>query len=325
MNNEEKITEEKAEYDATSAGAETASILADVASRPRPLPTGIVAVDRMLGGGFDYGKLYVLASAPGMGKTTLALQMAANISANGNDVIYVSLAEDTIDLMIKGISRCGLEISEDNAITTWQLDGAYRGDSRYADFSDVQRATLELARARYAKQAEKLYIVDIPISMDELERIVDRHERRLTGLLAGNTPFVVVDYLQQLRPCDGQREWSISDQCAENVMRLKTLALQHRLPMLVLSSISRSSYYVKVSTESLSDAGGIEYAADVVLGLQPMEYSSNDKRAGKVVMRETMAKDVREMSLSCVKNRHGGLGEAALRYHAAYNFFEEMK
>lgn len=322
---EEKITEEKAEYDATSAGAETASILADVASRPRPLPTGIVAVDRMLGGGFDYGKLYVLASAPGMGKTTLALQMAANISANGNDVIYVSLAEDTIDLMIKGISRCGLEISEDNAITTWQLDGAYRGDSRYADFSDVQRATLELARARYAKQAEKLYIVDIPISMDELERIVDRHERRLTGLLTGNTPFVVVDYLQQLRPCDGQREWSISDQCAENVMRLKTLALQHRLPMLVLSSISRSSYYVKVSTESLNDAGGIEYAADVVLGLQPMEYSSNDKRAGKVVMRETMAKDVREMSLSCVKNKHGGLGEAELRYHAAYNFFEEMK
>lgn len=322
---EEKITEEKAEYDATSAGAETASILADVASRPRPLPTGIVAVDRMLGGGFDYGKLYVLASAPGMGKTTLALQMAANISANGNDVIYVSLAEDTVDLMIKGISRCGLEISEDNAITTWQLDGAYRGDSRYADFSDVQRATLELARARYAKQAEKLYIVDIPISMDELERIVDRHERRLTGLLTGNTPFVVVDYLQQLRPCDGQREWSISDQCAENVMRLKTLALQHRIPILVLSSISRSSYYVKVSTESLNDAGGIEYAADVVLGLQPMEYSSNDKRAGKVVMRETMAKDVREMSLSCVKNKHGGLGEAELRYHAAYNFFEEMK
>lgn len=276
---EEKITEEKAEYAATSAGAETASILADVASRPRPLPTGIVAVDRMLGGCFDYGKLYVLASAPGMGKTTLALQMAANISANGNDVIYVSLAEDTVDLMIKGISRCGLEISEDNAITTWQLDGAYRGYSRYADFSDVQRATLELARARYAKQAEKLYIVDIPISMDELERIVDRHERRLTGLLTGNTPFVVVDYLQQLRPCDGQREWSISDQCAENVMRLKTLALQHRIPILVLSSISRSSYYVKVSTESLNDAGGIEYAADVVLWLQPMEYSSNDKRA----------------------------------------------
>ena len=167
--------------------------------------------------------------------------------------------------------------------------------------------------------------MDYPTSMDDLERIVDRHEQRLTGLLTGNTPFVVVDYLLHLRPCDGQREWSISDQCAEHVMRLKTLALQHRLPMLVLSSISRSSYYVKVSTESLNDAGGIEYAADVVLGLQPMEYSSNDKIAGKMAMEETMKKAVRDMSLSCVKNRDGGLGEVALRYHAAYNFFEEMK
>ena len=156
--------------------------------------------------------------------------------------------------------------------------------------------------------------------MDELERIVDRHER-----LTGNTPFVILDSLQHLHPCDYQKGWSISDQCEENVMRLKTLALQHRIPMLVLSSISRSSYYVKVSTESLNDAGGIEYAADVVLGLQPMEYSSNDKIAGKREMEETMKKAVRDMSLSCVKNRHGGLGEVALRYHAAYNFFEEMK
>ena len=80
---EENITDEKAAYLATFAGAETASILADVAARPRPLPTGIAHVDRMLDGGFDYGKLYVLASAPGMGKTTLALQMATSLSAQG--------------------------------------------------------------------------------------------------------------------------------------------------------------------------------------------------------------------------------------------------
>ena len=320
MNNEDKIIEEKAAYLATFAGAQAEAIRAAIAASPRPIPTGLANVDMMLGGGFEYGNLYVLASAPGMGKTTLANQIAVNISAHGNDVIYVSLAEDTIDLMIKDVSRCSLEISAANAITTWQLDSAYRGEIRYLDFSDGQRAIMELARARHVKRVKKLYIVDIPISIDELERIVESHE-----FLLGNKPFVVIDFLQQLRPCDGQREWSISDQCEANVMRLKTLALQHRIPMLVLSSISRSSYYVKVSTESLNDAGGIEYAADVVLGLQPMEYSSNDKIAGKREMEETMKKAVRDMSLSCVKNRHGGLGEVALRYHAAYNFFEEMK
>ncbi len=322
--NEEKVIEEKAEYDATFAGAETASILADVAARPRPIPTGIVAVDRMLDGGFDYGKLYVLASAPGMGKTTLALQMAANISANGRNVIYISLVEDERTLTLKSVSRCSKEFCDADALTRWKLTQEDREDCR-AYVSARQRATMKQAWGHYYEQTVRLKFIDYPTSMDDLERIVDRHEQRLTGLLTGNTPFVVVDYLQQLRPCDGQREWSISDQCAENVMRLKTLALQHRLPLLVLSSISRSSYYVTVSAESLKHAGGIEYAADVVLGLQPVEYSSNDKRAGKRAMEETMKKAVRDMSLSCVKNLDGGLGEVALRYHAAYNFFEEMK
>lgn len=316
---EEKITEEKAEYAATFAGAQAEAILAADATCPRPILTGLAHVDRMLDGGFDYGKLYVLASAPGMGKTTLALQMATSLSAQGQDVLYVALEQDREALTLKGVSRCTREISEADALTTWELEEADREDCR-AHLSESQRGTLKLAKERHAEQAARLKFIDRPTSIDELERIVDRHKR-----LTGNTPFVVVDYLQQLRPCDGQREWSISYQCAENVMRLKTLALQHRIPILVLSSISRSSYYVTVSAESLNDAGGIEYAADVVLGLQPMEYSSNDKRAGKRAMEETMKKAVRDMSLSCVKNRDGRLGEAALRYHAACNFFEEMK
>ena len=316
---EEKVIDEKAEYEAMTAGAETASILADVAARPRPLPTGIVAVDRMLDGGFDYGKLYVLASAPGMGKTTLALQMAANISANGSNVIYISLVEDERTLTLKGVSRCSKEFCDADGLTRWKLTQEDREDCR-AYVSDRQRATMKQAWGHYYEQTVRLKFIDRQTSMDDLERIVANHEG-----LVGNTQFVVVDYLQHLRPCDYQKGWSISDQCEENVMRLKTLALQHRIPMLVLSSISRSSYYVTVSAESLNDAGGIEYAADVVLGLQPMEYRSNDKRAGKMAMEETMKKAVRDMSLSCVKNRHGGLGEVALRYHAAYNFFEEMK
>ena len=323
MNNEEKVIDEKSEYLATTAGAQTASILADVAARPRPIPTGLVSVDRMLDGGFDYGNLYVLASAPEMGKTTLADQIAVSISANGHDVIYVSLAEDTIDLMIKGISRCSLEISEDNAITTWQLDGAYRGDRRYSDFSDAQRATLELARARYAKQAEKLHIVDIPISMDELESIVASRET-----LTGSKPFVVIDFLQLLSligESDKQKCLSISDRDNNNVIRLKILAFKHKIPMLVLTSVCRTSYYTSVSLESLNHVGGIENTADVVLGLQPSKYSFNDSRAGERAMAETMAKDVREMSLSCVKNRDGKFCKVELLYKSSYSLFEEMQ
>lgn len=319
MNNEEKVIDEKSEYLATTAGAQAEGIRAADATCPRPIPTGLAHVDRMLGGGFEYGRLHVLAAGSGMGKTTLALQMAVSLSAQGHDVLYVALEQSARVLTRKNVSRCTREISEADALTTWQLKEADREDCR-AHLSESQRATMKQARARHIEQTARLKFIDRPTSIDELERIVERHER-----LTGNTPFVVLDYLQYLRPSDYQKGWSISDQREENVMRLKTLALQHRLPMLVLSSISRSSYYVTVSAKSLNEAGGIEYAADVVLGLQPMEYSQNDKIAGKKAMAETMAKNVREMSLSCVKNRDGGLGEVALRYHAAYNFFEEMK
>ena len=314
---EEKVIDEKAEYAATFAGAQ--AIRAAIAASPRPLPTGLGSVDRMLGGGFEYGNLYVLASAPGMGKTTLALQIVANVSAQGHDVLYLALEQDKATLTMRGVSRCTREISEADALTTWELEGADREDCR-ANLSGGQLAIHEIAKVRYSAQAKRIKFVNIPLDMEDVENIVYDHER-----LTGNTPFVVVDYFQHLRSSKDQRGLSHSDKDKENVMRIKALAFIQRLPLLVLSSISRASYYVPVSVESLSDAEGIESTADVVLGLQPRKYSFNDSRAGKRAMEETMKKAVRDMSLSCVKNRHGGLGEVALRYHAAYNFFEEMK
>ena len=319
---EENIIDEKAEYDATFAGSQAEAIRAAIAASPRPLSTGLANVDRMLDGGFDYGKLYVLASAPAMGKTTLALQMATSLSAQGHDVLYVALEQDREALTLKGVSRCTREISEVDALTTWQLKEADREDCR-AHLSDGQLATLELAKERHAEQAARLKFIDRPTSIDELERLVDRHER-----LRGNTPCVVLDYLQLLSligESDKQKCLSISDRDNNNVMRLKKLAFKHKIPILVLTSVCSTSYYTSVSLESLNHAGGIENTADVVLGLQPSKYSFNDSRAGKRAMAETMAKDVREMSLSCVKNRDGKFGKVDLIYKSSYSLFEEMK
>ena len=207
MNNEDKVIDEKAAYLATFAGAQAEGFRAADATCPRPIPTGLPHVDMMLGGGFEYGNLYVLASAPGMGKTTLALQMATSLSAQGHDVLYVALEQDKATLTLKGVSSCTRDISENDALTTWELEEADREDCR-AHLSDGQLATLELAKARHAAQTERLWIIDRPTSIDELERIVDRHKRR-----TGNTTVVVLDYLQHLRPCDYQKVLSISDQC----------------------------------------------------------------------------------------------------------------
>ena len=314
---EEKVIEKKAAYLAASNGTQTASILADVAARPRPLPTGIVAVDRMLGGGFRLGRLHVLAAGSGMGKTTLALQMATSLSAQGHDVLDVALEQDREALTLKGVSRCTREISEADALTTWELEEADREDCR-AHLSDGQLATLELAKERHAKQAARLWIIDRPTSIDELERIVDRHER-----LRGNTPCVVLDYLQYLRPSESQRNLSSTDRARENVARLKAIVAQHRLPMLVLSSLNRIGYNVAVAVESLKDSGDIEFTADVVLGLQPIQLGAVEDGNGRAINAATRTQEVRTMRLTCLKHREGKAGEAVLEYDAAHNAFRE--
>lgn len=309
--------EEKADYLAASNGTQTASILADVAARPRPIPTGIVAVDRMLGGGIRLGRLHVLAAGSGMGKTTLALQLATSLSAQGQDVLYVALEQDREALTLKGVSRCTREISEVDALTTWELEEADREDCR-AHLSDGQLATLELAKERHAKQAARLWIIDRPTSIDELERIVDRHKR-----LTGNTPFVVLDYLQYLRPSESQRHLSSTDRARENVARLKAIVAQHRLPMLVLSSLNRIGYNVAVAVESLKDSGDIEFTADVVLGLQPIQLGAVEDGNGRAINAATRTQEVRTMRITCLKHREGKAGEAVLEYDAAHNAFRE--
>lgn len=55
------------------------------------IPTGIPSLDEMLGGGLRRGSLTVIASHPGMGKTSFAMQLAGNITAAGKFVFFCSL------------------------------------------------------------------------------------------------------------------------------------------------------------------------------------------------------------------------------------------
>ncbi len=64
--------------------------LADVRSQETPrFPSGIAELDRVLGGGLVPGAVLLLAGEPGVGKSTLALQLAAATRGAGRRVLYV--------------------------------------------------------------------------------------------------------------------------------------------------------------------------------------------------------------------------------------------
>lgn len=88
--------------------AAQARLLSDIedvsASR---LSTNIAELDRVLGGGLVNGELILLSGDPGIGKSTLALQMAANI-AKKRTVLYIS-AEESAEQVKMRAKRLGLD------------------------------------------------------------------------------------------------------------------------------------------------------------------------------------------------------------------------
>ncbi len=83
-------------------------------------PTGISEFDRVLGGGIVEGGLYLLGGDPGIGKTTLLLEMAERLSEKGKNILFISAEESVEQLKLKseriGIKGKNLWISQNSDI-----------------------------------------------------------------------------------------------------------------------------------------------------------------------------------------------------------------
>ena len=80
------------------------------------ISSGIPGLDNILGGGFTKERLYLLEGDPGAGKTTMALQFLIDGAKNGETVLYITLAENNIELRAvadsHGFSMEGVHVHE---------------------------------------------------------------------------------------------------------------------------------------------------------------------------------------------------------------------
>ena len=63
--------------------------------------TGIKELDRVLGGGIVPGSLTLVGGDPGIGKSTLLLQVCRNLAASGHSVLYISGEESLKQIKIR--------------------------------------------------------------------------------------------------------------------------------------------------------------------------------------------------------------------------------
>jgi len=92
-------------------GAQAVPVTEAAATPAVRLSTGLEGLDRVLGGGLVPGSLVLLAGEPGIGKSTLLLQVAASLAGDRGPVVYVT----------------GEESAEQVALRARRIDGLHRG------------------------------------------------------------------------------------------------------------------------------------------------------------------------------------------------------
>ena len=214
------------------------------------MATGFRDLDALLGGLHD-GDLTIIAARPGIGKTSLALNIAENVALQGYDAAVFSMEMPREQLGLRAACSRG-------RVNLGELRQGQLGEAGAYNFN---RAVAELAR--------------LPIWIDDRKKLTV-HEvaakiRRVQAApmgQRGRVRLVVLDYLQLMRATkraesQNRRELEVS----EIAQDCKDLAGELKLPVIALSQLSRAGDArpdkgKKPQLSDLRESGNIEQAAD---------------------------------------------------------------
>ena len=288
--------------------------IADSVNTPS-ISTGFPILDKSLDGGF-YEGLYIVGAISSLGKTTLVTQIADQVASKGHDVLIFSLEMARAEIMAKSISRhTVMEVLQTggemkNAKT---VRGITAGN-RYEKYSNTERELIKNAVQTYSGYAKHIYITEGvgDLGVNQIRATVEKHTR-----YTGNTPLVIVDYLQILAPAN---ERATDKQNTDKaVMELKRISRDFKTPVIGISSFNRDNYNNAVSMQAFKESGAIEYSSDILIGLQLKGAGQKDFDAT-----EAKSKSPREIELVILKNRNGKTGDKVpFEFYPMFNYFVE--
>ena len=257
------------------------------------LSTGLSDLDRAISG-LNKSDLILLAARPGMGKTSMALNILLHAGKfSGKSVVFFSLEMSREQLAMRLIS--GESFVDNKKLVTGKLSES--------DWDRVAAAAAALNQTR------------ILIDDDPSLSVADMNAkcRRVDDL-----GLVVIDYLQLMQSAGG-RSYSGENrqQVVSDISRaLKIMAKELNVPVLCLSQLSRASEGRQDKRPMLSDlreSGAIEQDADIVMFIYREGYynkeSDNPNLAECIV----------------AKNRHGETRTVEMQWVPEYTTFQTLE
>jgi len=267
--------------------SKTIDYINDLKEHGAGLSTGFEDIDKLLNG-LRNGTLTVIAGRPSMGKSTLAMNFANNISKR-KSVVFFSLEMTQVQLMMKIVS------SETN-IPLWKVER----NQLTEDENDRWYKALAEAGNKNMTIIDKggISAKDIVVKSRQL------HGEKELGV-------IIVDYLQ-IMSYDKSKEVS---ELGNITRELKYLAKELDIPVILLSQLSRGVEYRGNKRPLMSDlrsSGEIEQDADVIIMCYRDEYYTKEASTEKGMAEIIIA-----------KNRMGQSGSVECKFEGDYSKFSD--
>ena len=259
------------------------------------IPTGYTPLDDFTGG-LKRGEMFVLAARPSIGKTSLGLNIIANVAIKG--AVRRPVAFFSLEMTDSQIAR-RLLCSEAGIPESVFWHGTFNDN-------DMVKLTAAAANIRNAQ----LFIDPTGgLTISELRakarRLKNEHDIQL----------IVIDYLQLMHAdsrVDGRQQ-----EVAEISGGIKKLAKDLDVPVLVLAQLNReidknASPNARPKLAHLRESGAIEQDADIVTFLHRNRDDAKNIADGAST----------EAELIVEKNRNGKIGTVKLNFYPSRMLFE---
>src|SRR5687768_9460396 len=296
------------------------------------ITTGLDSLNSKIGG-LHPSDLIIIAGRPGMGKSSLATNIAFAAAQR-----FLRDAEDGIEPG-KGAGAAAalfsLEMSADQLATRVlaEQSGISSENLRMGKIS--KQEFRQLARAAGELQSLPLYIDDTPGLTIAALRARARRLKRQKGI-----GMVIIDYLQLLQGSGKSSNDNRVNEISEISRGLKTLAKELDVPVLALSQLSRAVEQREDKKPQLSDlreSGSIEQDADMVWFVFRPDYyvgsrepkvprGDDDMKAHEAhaAWQAEMERVFGLAELIIAKQRHGATGKVRLRFEPKITKFSDL-
>ncbi|MDR0388745.1 MAG: replicative DNA helicase [Spirochaetaceae bacterium] len=257
------------------------------------IPSGFDALDSLTSG-FQKSELIIIGARPSVGKTALALTMAANMVMN--KVRKIPVAFFTLEM--SGMALMQRLVSSEARIDSKSFKSK---NLKPSDFKSLMDAAGHIYDA-------PLYIFDMP-NMPML----DIRAQAMRIRLQKQVEIIFIDYIGLISSENKTlQSW---ERVGEISHSLKSLARELEIPIVALSQVNRDAQDNAPTLANIRESGSIEQDADVVMFL----HRKKDKKA-----EEEPVWDGLKTELIIAKQRNGPVGKVEIVFLPQYTKYENL-